>query len=65
MERPRNSAKTQQSGHVSRYEPEIKNIRRSAKDGVPEAQDVGQSRRRVDPADDVRRRSKQNFPSIL
>jgi len=61
----RNSAETQQSGHIPRSRREVKSERSSAKDGAPEAQmrdnpEGGE----LDPADDVRRRCKK-FPSVL
>jgi len=36
MRARRNSVETQQSGHTPRSGPEVKNGRRSAKDGAPE-----------------------------
>jgi len=37
----RNSKKTQQSDHVPRFGPEVKNRRSSAKDGTPERLSYG------------------------
>jgi len=42
----RNSTETQQSGHVPRSGPEVKNGRSGAKDGASERPDAGQSRKR-------------------
>jgi len=63
----KNSTETQQAGHPSRSGPKVKNGN-SAKDGAP----AGEAQMRdnlegdeLDPENDVRRRSKKNFPSVL
>jgi len=59
-----NSAETQQSSHILRSGPEVKNGRSSVKDGALERLRYG-TRGKLDPADDNRRRCKKNSPSVL
>jgi len=62
----RNSAETQQSGHTPRSGPEVKNGRSSARDGAEKAHMLDNPKRgELNSADNVRKRWKKNFSSVL
>jgi len=57
----KNSTETQQSGHVPRSGPEVKNGRSNAKDGASERLRCGTIQENLlDPAEGVRRSCKKN-----